>query len=250
VSSPYRNEIDALRERKATLESEIARLKAHASELDALRAQEQTLSNELADIEKKLGATNARRALPLLDQVKVASPCDRDWNEMLGDERVRYCLGCEKNVFNLSAMGREEAEALLRDRLGKELCVRFYQRTDGTIMTEDCPVGVKRKRRKKLALAVAGAGAMALAATSLMLKAQSGCRTMGEVAYQGQQPIDNGEGKFEMGDVAPTPVAPMQGQTALPVMGSAAPPTPVTPPRPLMGKPVAPVNPKMGMRKK
>src|SRR5688572_438054 len=147
MSSPYRNEIDALRERKATLEAELAKVRAHTTELGA---QADTLASELADVTKKLGA---KRALPLLDSVKVASPCDRDWNEMLGDDRVRYCLGCEKNVFNLSAMNRDEAEQLLQERVGKELCVRFYQRADGTILTEDCPVGVKRKRRKKLALA-------------------------------------------------------------------------------------------------
>ncbi len=228
-SSPYRNEIDALRERKATLESELARVRAHSTQLGA---QADAIATELSDVEKKLGAANAKRALPLLDQVRVASPCDRDWNEMLGDDRVRYCLGCEKNVFNLSAMSREDAEQLLQERVGKDLCVRFYQRADGTILTEDCPVGVKRKRRKKLALAFAAAGATAMAATTLMMR--TACKPMmGEPAVQQMAPsaVPTDEGHFVMGDVGPDEQVPVTGTTP-----------PVTPPPP---PPVL----KMGKRK-
>lgn len=170
MSTPYRNEIDALRERKTALEGEITRLRDQTSGLDALRLRESELARELSAVDGRLAAGNAmRRPLPLLDQVRVASPCTADWNEMVGDARVRFCLGCEKNVFNLSAMQKDDAEALLHQRLGNELCVRFYQRADGTILTQDCPVGVKKKRRKKLALAVAGAGAMAAAAATMAL---------------------------------------------------------------------------------
>ena len=125
---------------------------------------------ELAGVDGRLRAGAPKRGLPLLDQVRVASPCKADWNEMLGDERVRFCLSCEKNVYNLSSMAKDDAEALLRERLGDELCVRFYQRADGTILTQDCPMGVKKKRRKKLALAVAGAGAMAAAAATMFTR--------------------------------------------------------------------------------
>ena len=104
------------------------------------------------------------RRLPMLEDLRVASPCSESWDEMVGDDRVRFCTSCEKNVYNLSAMLMNEAEQLLAERTGGDLCVRFYQRADGTVMTQDCPVGVKKKQRKKLALAVAGAGALAAAA--------------------------------------------------------------------------------------
>lgn len=177
MSSPYRNEVDALRERKDSIEREIARLREQTTELEALRARERELANELAGIEKRLGAV--KRTLPMLDRISVASPCNASWDQMLGDDRVRFCLSCEKNVYNLSAMTREEAERLLQERAGGELCVRFYRRADGTIMTQDCPVGAKRKRRKKLALAVAGAGAMAFAATSMLTRGT--CAVKGEM---------------------------------------------------------------------
>lgn len=81
----------------------------------------------------------------ILDQVKIASPCTVDWDKMTGDERVRFCGQCSKNVFNLSQMSKKDAEDLIYQSEGK-VCVRFYQRHDGTILTDDCPVGLKTVR--------------------------------------------------------------------------------------------------------
>ncbi len=183
MSAPYRQDLDALRERLTQLEAEIARLRAFGAELEKVRAEESALAKEAEDVRRRLEGSG-KRALPLLDQVKVASPCSAKWEDMLGDERVRFCLACEKNVFNLSAMPREEAESLLAAKASGELCVRYYQRADGTIMTRDCPVGVTKKRRKKLALAVASAGAMAAAAVTA-LRAQPTCTLVRHAPVQG-----------------------------------------------------------------
>lgn len=240
MSTPYRNEIDALRERKASLEGEIAKLRDQTTRLDELRARETELARELAGVEGRLSAGMPKRALPMLDQVRVASPCTADWNEMLGDERVRFCLSCEKNVYNLSSMAKDDAEALLRDRLGDDLCVRFFQRTDGTILTQDCPVGVTKKRRKKLALAVAGAGAMAAAAATMFFKEtcttgvmQGGAMVQGEmVATDPPSPVP---------PVAPipttVPTVDLQPQGRWTAGGIGAPPAQPPPVRKTMGKP-------------
>lgn len=79
-------------------------------------------------------------------QIKVASPCKRDWAKMAGDEKVRACADCQMNVYNLSAMSEAEARQLVEAREGR-VCVRFFMRPDGTALTRDCPVGVSRKRR-------------------------------------------------------------------------------------------------------
>ena len=74
---------------------------------------------------------------------------------MDGDERVRHCSVCRLNVYNLSEMSGEEAETFLRQQLGR-VCVRYFQRIDGTVMTKDCPRGLKSLRKravKRLALA-------------------------------------------------------------------------------------------------
>lgn len=85
-----------------------------------------------------------------LDNIKIASPCSADWNEMYGDNRKRFCSDCKLNVYNLSGMTRGEAEALVTNAEGR-LCVRFYQRADGSVITDDCPVGwAKFKQRTKV----------------------------------------------------------------------------------------------------
>ena len=75
-----------------------------------------------------------------LSNIKIASPCSADWNEMIGNERRRFCGDCKLNVYNLSGMSQREAENLLLNSEGR-LCVKFYKRADGTILTKDCPVG-------------------------------------------------------------------------------------------------------------
>ena len=82
-----------------------------------------------------------------LDNIRVASPCPADWNEMYGDERKRFCSDCKLNVYNLSGMTRRDAETLIQDHEGR-LCVRFFRRADGTVLTADCPVGWERVKRR------------------------------------------------------------------------------------------------------
>ncbi len=115
------------------------------------------------------------RALPLgvLEQIRIASPCSMKWEGMrvVNGDRVRHCAGCNLDVYNLSGMARGEAEALVLARRagGGRLCVRFYQRADGTVLTRDCPVG-QRSARLRLARAVtrvAAAFAFLLAGAAL-----------------------------------------------------------------------------------
>jgi hypothetical protein len=63
------------------------------------------------------------------------------------DERVRFCSQCNLNVYNLSGMSRREAEALVMKTEGR-LCVRFYRKADGSILTQNCPVGLKAIKRR------------------------------------------------------------------------------------------------------
>jgi hypothetical protein len=95
-----------------------------------------------------------------LDHVRVAAPCEADWDQMIGSERVRFCGQCSLNVYNLSAMTKADAESLIAGTEGR-LCVRFYRRRDGSIITDDCPVGLRAIRRRMSYLARA-AGSMVL----------------------------------------------------------------------------------------
>ena len=76
---------------------------------------------------------------------------------MSGDERQRYCSHCRLNVYDLGAMSREEATAFIQQREGRT-CVRFFRRHDGTVLTRDCPVGLRavRMRLTRAVAALAG----------------------------------------------------------------------------------------------
>jgi hypothetical protein len=75
-----------------------------------------------------------------LEAIEIASPCHADWNKMRGDGRSRHCSSCNKSVYNIAGMTRAEAEQLLKESDGN-LCLRLYQRADGTVLTSDCPIG-------------------------------------------------------------------------------------------------------------
>jgi hypothetical protein len=82
-----------------------------------------------------------------LDHVRIATPCKADWDNMLGNERVRFCGQCSLNVYNLSEMTKSDAELLVARTEGR-LCVRFYRRTDGSILARNCPEGLRALKRR------------------------------------------------------------------------------------------------------
>lgn len=98
-------------------------------------------------------------------RLKVASPCKVSWETMRGDDAVRFCGECKKNVYSLANMTTEAVEALLTGA-GETPCVRFFQRADGTVMTSDCSVGAARARRKRAAVAF-GAGVLSAVGVAL-----------------------------------------------------------------------------------
>lgn len=151
----YRNDLDALTARQAALETEV---RDRTRELDQARR----LVEEI----------NARARLPVLDNIRVAAPCAASWDAMAGDARVRACGDCQKNVYNLSELTREEAESLITEKEG-QLCVRYFQRADGTVLLKDCAVGVKRRRRRRIAAVGVAAG---LAGAALGIRAQQAHR--------------------------------------------------------------------------
>jgi len=133
-----------------------------------------------------------------LDNIRIASPCSADWNEMYGNDRMRHCGDCKLNVYNLSGMSREAAENLVMNAEGR-LCVRFYRRLDGTIITENCPVGwAKVKARAKV---------FVTAAFSLLMTLMGGLFVASRVSSRKTAPM--------MGEMAvrPTPTPEVQVTT-------------------------------------
>jgi hypothetical protein len=136
----YRNDVDALSARH-----------------DSLAAELMAKTKEVNEAARLLEEARTKARLPVLENIRVATPCRADWNQMTGDERTRHCGDCKKNIYNLSNMTRDEAEALIVEKEGK-LCARYYQRHDGTILLKDCSIGIGVARKRRI-IAV---GAMAL----------------------------------------------------------------------------------------
>ena len=90
--------------------------------------------------------TSQNRSSEILSKVEVAKPCPANWREMKGTDQVRHCTHCAKNVYNLSNMSRQEAADLI-ERMEGKVCVRYYMRPDGGVMTKDCPRPLRRKTR-------------------------------------------------------------------------------------------------------
>ncbi len=164
----------------------------------------------------------------VLENLRIATPCQADWDDMRGDDRVRFCGRCEKNVYNLSAMTREAGEALVREKEGR-VCVRLYQRKDGTVLTADCPVGVRRQRlRARVWASLSRAGASAALLLGLLSGRARADLTVGDgkklpAKQEPQRPM--------MGSVAARPPEPV-------VMGKIAlPPPPKKKSQPVMGEP-------------
>lgn len=107
-----------------------------------------------------------------LNQIKIATPCPANWDQMRGDLRARFCAHCQLNVYNLSALTQAEATELIAKAEGR-LCVRFYQRADGTVITDNCRFGIKfiKQRVSRVIRAFLVAG-MSLATLTEMLWAE------------------------------------------------------------------------------
>ena len=62
------------------------------------------------------------------------------FSDMKGDERVRFCRQCKLNVYNLTELTSADAIKLVTNR-EQRVCVTFFQRADGTVITRDCEGG-------------------------------------------------------------------------------------------------------------
>lgn len=95
-----------------------------------------------------------------VDKLRVASPCPVAWDSMSGDERSRVCDQCDRRVYNLAGMSTSEVKSLVSQQENKRICVRLFRRGDGTVLTNDCPVGLRMLRKRVGRFAVAAFGSL------------------------------------------------------------------------------------------
>jgi hypothetical protein len=89
-----------------------------------------------------------------LANLRIAAPCPAGWDAMAGDDRVRHCSLCSLNVYNFGEMTSDEVRDVLAKTEGR-VCARLYQRADGSVITRDCPTGLRALRRRASRIAAA-----------------------------------------------------------------------------------------------
>ena len=67
------------------------------------------------------------------------------WDEMEGEGSVRFCKRCQRRVYDFDEMELSEAENLIFRKEGR-LNVTLYKRQEGKFLSNDCPVGVRRRQ--------------------------------------------------------------------------------------------------------
>jgi hypothetical protein len=145
-------------------------------------------------------AKPARKAQAFsLQQLAIAAPCPAKWEEMDGDDRARFCHACQKHVYNIESMREVEIVALI-ERTEGNFCGRLARRADGTVLTGDCWVGVRKLRRALLTrlrqATVAVLAAIGAVLALLVGQARAG-RYVDSATGAVQETIDGWIGKWE-----------------------------------------------------
>ena len=48
--------------------------------------------------------------------MRISRPCSVEWDSMSGDDRARFCRECDRQVYNLSLLTRDEIGSLVPRR--------------------------------------------------------------------------------------------------------------------------------------
>lgn len=57
--------------------------------------------------------------------VRIPEPCHEDWNKMLPDEKGKFCLSCNKSVFDFSGKTDAEIKTILLEHKDQKVCGHF-----------------------------------------------------------------------------------------------------------------------------
>ena len=130
-----------------------------------------------------------------LDKISIAAPCPIQWNDMVGDEQVRFCSVCKLNVYNISEMTRTDAEKFLSKQTARS-CLRLYRRKDGTLITKDCPIGRKIADQVSNRLRIAAATFVAIFNATVVFAQQPQLK-LPEGIGRAEAPRDVNGGSFD-----------------------------------------------------
>ena len=129
-----------------------------------------------------------------VEKIVIQAPCQVGWDEMAGDDMIRFCGQCKKNVHNLSTLPDDRLAEVLAERKIKETCVIMSKDKNGRVRFDNCPVALRKVRDHYRKVAVS---LLLIAAWSLALSADA-------QGLVGAPPVvcNGGGGGAEMGQMA------------------------------------------------
>ena len=66
--------------------------------------------------------------------LQIGKPCPRQWDDMTGDAKRRFCEHCQLHVHNLSAMSLRERDQFVLAS-GGGACIAYEFHPDGSLVT-------------------------------------------------------------------------------------------------------------------
>lgn len=117
-----------------------------------------------------------RDALRPLERVRITSPCSAEWDEMEGNDRVRFCRHCSLHVHHTAQMTPAQAFNLVLRSPGR-LCLRFHRRPDGSLVTRPPARPLYQIRRRVSRLAAGAFGAALSLCSAAAAQAQTASPT-------------------------------------------------------------------------
>lgn len=155
-----------------------------------------------------------RSLLRQLTRIPLAKPCDSPWESMVGNDKVRRCAACERDVYSLSDMSELEAELRLLNAADAAPCIRYARASDGQVVHRASPPPPRR-------LSAAGASARALVVASALVAR--------DAVAQGKDKANEPAQCVMLNALEPTPPA-SASAPARPAAAAAAAPAPKGPP--------------------
>ena len=114
-----------------------------------------------------------------LRSITVTSPCLADWDQMTGNDQIRFCEHCNLKVHNISELSYSQAARLVARSQGR-LCVRYYRDSQGAALTKQAPSKLHQIGRRATRIA---AGAFSATLSLATAAAQTPANSQGNSAY-------------------------------------------------------------------
>ena len=86
-------------------------------------------------------------ARDLSRQLEVKTPCSANWNQMSGNDKVRFCEHCQLTVNDLTSLTPKRIRRLIAKLQGR-LCVRYHRGSDGKPLISQAPMKLHQISRR------------------------------------------------------------------------------------------------------